>query len=180
MARHATKKKSASQFHVWGSGPSGETTYYRGTDRRAAEAAFDERAYRNYEGMGDDDEDVVIKLNGRDLRRFGPETHQPTYFGGSPRTRTASRSHATTAKKKFDWEVSGPSDLARQGFMRGVKEKIKRIGVEAYDKDSGVYLGSGFFSATSKTDALKQAKASSWYFKTLAENSYKPLVMKAA
>jgi hypothetical protein len=82
-------------------------------------------------------------------------------------------------KKKFDWEVSGPADLARQGFMRGVKAKIKRIGVEAYDKDSGTYLGSGFFNATSKTDAVKQAKASSWYFKTLAENSYKPLVMKA-
>ena len=84
------------------------------------------------------------------------------------------------AKKKFDWEVSGPADLARQGFMRGVKAKIKRIGVEAYDKDSGAYLGSGFFSATSKTDALKQAQASSWYFKTLAENGYKPLRLEAS
>lgn len=90
------------------------------------------------------------------------------------------RHHATKKKlAEFDWEVSGPSDLARQGFMRGVKAKIKRIGVEAYDKGSGTYLGSSYFSATSKTDALKQAQASGWYFKALAENGYKPLRLEA-
>ena len=100
-------------------------------------------------------------------------------FADDPPSKTGH--HATRKKSpEFDWEVSGPSDLARQGFMRGVKAKIKRIGVEAYDKASGTYLGSSYFSATSKTDALKQAQASGWYFKALAENSYKPLVMKAA
>lgn len=87
------KTKTPAQYHVWSSGPlKGETTLYRGTDQRAAEVAFDERANRNYEGMGDDDEDVVIERAGRELRRFGPATFRPMYFGRGP---SRPRHHAT-------------------------------------------------------------------------------------
>ena len=98
------KKKLPPHYRVWGSGPlEGETTYYRGTNRRVAEAAFDERSDRNFEGMGDDDESVVIERDGRELRRFSPASHQPTYFGG-PRSKME-RHHATkiSGRKQYDF-----------------------------------------------------------------------------
>jgi len=43
--RHHATKKSAAQYHVWGSGPlKGETTFYRGTDRRHSGTMFTAKA----------------------------------------------------------------------------------------------------------------------------------------
>lgn len=127
---HATKKKPPkppAQYHVWVSGPvQGETTLYRGKDRRAAEAAFDERVYRNNEGMGDDDEDVVIESGDRELRRFGPATFRPTYFGGSP-PRSRSSHHATKKKSpaQLDREIA-QALTSRSGLSKHQLDLLSR------------------------------------------------------
>lgn len=75
-ARPRVKRGSRTTYKVEADGH----VLYDGMDRRSAEATFDERSYRNFEGMGDDDETVRFYQNGRLIREFGPKTHRPQYF----------------------------------------------------------------------------------------------------
>ena len=53
---------------------------YFGSDRLAAQSAFDDRSHRNYEGRGDDEEVVEYRVNGQRIRSFGPQSSWPPYF----------------------------------------------------------------------------------------------------